>query len=142
MCVAHKDKLTKVEYMRARHVISEIQRTLDAVEALKAGDYQKFGQLMHESHCSLRCMHVRLFYTKSLYSIVHLHQCNSVYQQYHHHIYSKYSVPRIFVTRPLVKVKLKLVPIGIPPIFVVVSIPLVHHHSILQCTTVYHSIPQ
>lgn len=70
MCVAHKDKLTKVEYVRARHVISEIQRTLDAVEALKAGDYQKFGRLMHESHCSLRCVHMRLFYTKSLYSIV------------------------------------------------------------------------
>ena len=78
VCVAHKDKLTKVEYMRARHVISEIQRTLDAVEALKAGDYQKFGRLMHESHCSLRCVLVRLFYTKSLYSIVHLPQYNSV----------------------------------------------------------------
>ena len=57
VCVAHKDQLTKVEYMRARHVISEIQRTLDAVEALKAGDYHKFGRLMHDSHCSLRYVH-------------------------------------------------------------------------------------
>lgn len=59
VCVAHKDQLTKVEYMRARHVISEIQRTLDAVEALKAGDYHKFGRLMHDSHCSLRYVYTQ-----------------------------------------------------------------------------------
>lgn len=62
VCVAHKDQLTRVEYMRARHVISEIQRTLDAVEALKAGDYHKFGQLMHDSHCSLRYVHKTVLY--------------------------------------------------------------------------------
>ena len=62
VCVAHKDQLTRVEYMRARHVISEIQRTQDAVEALKAGDYHKFGQLMHDSHCSLRYVRKTVLY--------------------------------------------------------------------------------
>ncbi len=39
---------------RARHVVSEIQRTTDAVKALKAGDLLKFGVLMNGSHDSLR----------------------------------------------------------------------------------------
>jgi galactokinase len=45
-----KDK----ELMRARHVVGEIARTLDAVGALQAGDYDRFGQLMYASHASLR----------------------------------------------------------------------------------------
>jgi len=39
---------------RARHVVGEVQRTSDAVVALKAGDIVKFGQLMNASHVSLR----------------------------------------------------------------------------------------
>jgi galactokinase len=39
---------------RARHVVSEIQRTEDAVRALRAGDLVKFGELMNGSHDSLR----------------------------------------------------------------------------------------
>jgi galactokinase len=39
---------------RAKHVISENQRVLDAVAALKASDLKKFGQLMNASHNSLR----------------------------------------------------------------------------------------
>ncbi len=39
---------------RARHVVSEDQRVLDAIEALKAGKLEKFGQMMNESHDSLR----------------------------------------------------------------------------------------
>ena len=39
---------------RARHVITENQRVLDAVEALKGGDLPKFGKLMNASHESLR----------------------------------------------------------------------------------------
>ena len=39
---------------RAKHVISENQRALDAVEALKANDLITFGRLMNESHNSLR----------------------------------------------------------------------------------------
>lgn len=39
---------------RARHVIFENQRVLDAVEYLIGGNLLKFGQLMNESHDSLR----------------------------------------------------------------------------------------
>lgn len=42
------------ELMRARHVVGEIERTLRAVEALDAGDYEAFGRLMYGSHESLR----------------------------------------------------------------------------------------
>lgn len=41
-------------YRRAKHVISENKRVLDAIDALKADDLVKFGQLMNESHDSLR----------------------------------------------------------------------------------------
>ena len=47
-------KLTGAELMRARHVVSEIARTLQAVEALERGDYMLFGELMYASHESLR----------------------------------------------------------------------------------------
>ena len=39
---------------RAKHVISENQRVLDAIKALKAGNLLLFGQLMNASHDSLR----------------------------------------------------------------------------------------
>jgi len=39
---------------RARHVVSEDQRCLDAVDALKKNDIMKFGSLMNASHDSLR----------------------------------------------------------------------------------------
>ena len=39
---------------RATHVISENQRVLEAVQAIKNGDLLKFGKLMNESHDSLR----------------------------------------------------------------------------------------
>ncbi|KAM9004726.1 galactokinase isoform X1 [Sarcophilus harrisii] len=51
---AKKETLTKEQYRRARHVVSEIQRTSEAVVALSASNYQAFGQLMVESHNSLR----------------------------------------------------------------------------------------
>ena len=41
-------------HKRARHVVGEVQRTSDAVKALKAGDLIKFGKLMNASHVSLR----------------------------------------------------------------------------------------
>ena len=44
----------EVAHRRARHVVGEVQRTKDAVEALKNGDIVKFGQLMNQSHVSLR----------------------------------------------------------------------------------------
>jgi galactokinase len=39
---------------RAKHVISENQRVLDAINALKSGNLANFGQLMNSSHDSLR----------------------------------------------------------------------------------------
>ncbi len=39
---------------RARHVITEIKRTQDAVGELKSGNLKRFGELMNGSHDSLR----------------------------------------------------------------------------------------
>jgi galactokinase len=39
---------------RARHVISENERVLEAVVSLRGGDTERFGALMYESHESLR----------------------------------------------------------------------------------------
>lgn len=50
----HASELTDVIYRRCRHVISENQRVLDAAEALRASDLDRFGQLMYESHRSLQ----------------------------------------------------------------------------------------
>jgi len=41
-------------FKRARHVVSEIIRTNKAAECLKKKDFKMFGQLMVESHNSLR----------------------------------------------------------------------------------------
>jgi len=43
-----------VAHKRARHVVGEVQRTSDAVKALKANDLVLFGKLMNASHVSLR----------------------------------------------------------------------------------------
>jgi len=43
-----------VAHKRARHVVGEVQRTSDAVKALKVGDLTQFGKLMNASHVSLR----------------------------------------------------------------------------------------
>ena len=43
-----------VAHKRARHVVGEVQRTADAVKALKDGDLVQFGKLMNASHVSLR----------------------------------------------------------------------------------------
>jgi len=42
------------ELMRARHVVTEIARTLAACEALEARDYARFGEMMYGSHASCR----------------------------------------------------------------------------------------
>jgi galactokinase len=47
-------RLDEVELKRARHVVSENERVLASVAALRAGNVQRFGQLMNESHNSLR----------------------------------------------------------------------------------------
>ena len=47
-------ELNAVTRRRARHVITENARVLDAAAALAAGDVQTVGRLMNESHVSLR----------------------------------------------------------------------------------------
>lgn len=51
---AESDKLDPTVARRARHVITENERTLAAVKALQAGDLARMGQLMRESHDSMR----------------------------------------------------------------------------------------
>jgi galactokinase len=46
--------LSETAYIRARHAITEMQRVLDCVDALGSGDFVKVGQLINESHRSLR----------------------------------------------------------------------------------------
>ena len=48
------DRLSGEELKRARHVVSENARVLEAVEALKNSDFNEFGRLMYASHASLR----------------------------------------------------------------------------------------
>ena len=43
-----------VRIRRARHAVTENQRTIQAAEALEKGDIRKFGQLMNASHLSLK----------------------------------------------------------------------------------------
>jgi len=51
---ARQDVLDEVTRKRCRHVVTENQRVLEAVQALEAGDLARFGQLMNASHLSLR----------------------------------------------------------------------------------------
>ena len=51
---AHKALLSPVVYRRCRHVVSEDERVLATVVALKQGDLAAVGQLMNASHDSLR----------------------------------------------------------------------------------------
>ncbi|WP_337154938.1 galactokinase [Proteus terrae] len=52
--VAKKALMSDVVYRRARHVITENSRTLDATEALRRGDLTTLSQLMMQSHHSMR----------------------------------------------------------------------------------------
>jgi len=49
-----KSRLDKLLYHRARHIVSENQRVLQAVDALSTGDAKNFGILMNASHISMR----------------------------------------------------------------------------------------
>lgn len=51
---ANKDKVTDVEFIRARHAVTEIARVLEAVTALRSSDFVTLGKLINESHNSLR----------------------------------------------------------------------------------------
>ncbi len=49
-----KNRSDSVLYRRAHHAVYENARTIEAAEALEAGDLKRFGSLMTESHVSLR----------------------------------------------------------------------------------------
>ena len=52
---ANKGLITDpVQLKRAKHAVYENQRTIDAVASLRAGDIARFGELMNQSHISLR----------------------------------------------------------------------------------------
>ncbi len=51
---AHKSVLPSTVYRRCRHVVTENQRVLAAARALQSLDAVQFGQLMYQSHDSLR----------------------------------------------------------------------------------------
>ena len=49
-----KSKMSETVYRRARHVIGEIARTLDAAGHIRLSDWPVVGQLMSASHAALR----------------------------------------------------------------------------------------
>jgi galactokinase len=49
-----RGKMDKVVFRRARHVIGEIERTFQAAERVRATNWTTVGQLMYDSHASLR----------------------------------------------------------------------------------------
>jgi len=51
---AARDQITHTEYIRARHAVGEMKRVLDCVDALNIGDFAKVGELINQSHVSLR----------------------------------------------------------------------------------------
>ncbi|MGD8174464.1 MULTISPECIES: galactokinase [Marinimicrobium] len=50
----HKGQLDDLAYRRARHVISENERTVAAAQALASADYQTLNAMMKASHVSMR----------------------------------------------------------------------------------------
>jgi galactokinase len=50
----NRNLLTETIYKRCRHVITENERVLKATSALRAGEIHVFGELMAQSHKSLR----------------------------------------------------------------------------------------
>ena len=51
---ASRSLLTDTEYLRARHAVTEMKRVLDCVDALSSSDFVRVGQLLNQSHASLR----------------------------------------------------------------------------------------
>jgi galactokinase len=51
---AAQSKLTATEYVRVRHAVTEIARVMDAVKALQSSDFVTLGELINQSHISLR----------------------------------------------------------------------------------------
>lgn len=51
---AKKDDMDELCYKRARHIITEDDRVLEAIKAFEQGDLKKLSELMYASHCSMR----------------------------------------------------------------------------------------
>jgi galactokinase len=51
---AAEDKMDEITFRRARHIITENQRVLHAVQAMHAGEVVRLGRLLDASHASLR----------------------------------------------------------------------------------------
>jgi galactokinase len=49
-----RGRMEELVFRRARHVISEIERTIHAAEGVRASNWPTVGQLMYASHASLR----------------------------------------------------------------------------------------
>jgi galactokinase len=54
MLESAKDKMDEIVFRRARHVIGEIARTVQAAENIRTSNWETTGQLMYASHRSLR----------------------------------------------------------------------------------------
>jgi galactokinase len=54
MLAAHQQQLDEVAYRRARHILTENERTVKAAAALAGGDIKALHQLMADSHTSMR----------------------------------------------------------------------------------------
>ena len=52
--LAARAEMSPQAFLRARHVITDSQRVLDGVAALRAGDAEQFGELMTQAHASFR----------------------------------------------------------------------------------------
>jgi len=51
---ARQSELDPVTYIRGFHAVTEMKRVLDAVEALKSNNFTRLGELLNQSHRSLR----------------------------------------------------------------------------------------
>lgn len=49
-----RNELSETEYIRARHAVTEINRVMQAVDALNKKDFISLGKLINQSHNSLR----------------------------------------------------------------------------------------
>ena len=64
-----RNELGDILFRRARHVVTENQRVKEAVKVLKTGNFKKLGELLFQSHVSLRddyevsCPELDLLYT-------------------------------------------------------------------------------
>jgi galactokinase len=54
MLESHRNQISDVEFIRARHAVTEIARVLAAVQALRTSDFVTLGNLINASHDSLR----------------------------------------------------------------------------------------